>query len=48
MMGSGIAYVAAQAGIDVVLLDSSPELAEKGKQYSVKLLDKAVERGKQS
>ncbi|MFC4312638.1 3-hydroxyacyl-CoA dehydrogenase NAD-binding domain-containing protein [Steroidobacter flavus] len=48
MMGSGIAYVAAQAGVEVVLIDSSLELAEKGKQYSVKLLDKAVERGKQS
>jgi 3-hydroxyacyl-CoA dehydrogenase/enoyl-CoA hydratase/3-hydroxybutyryl-CoA epimerase len=48
MMGSGIAYVAARAGIQVVLLDSSLELAEKGKQYSVKLLDKAVERDKQT
>ncbi|HEY0938507.1 MAG TPA: 3-hydroxyacyl-CoA dehydrogenase NAD-binding domain-containing protein [Steroidobacter sp.] len=48
MMGSGIAYVAARAGIEVVLLDSSLELAEKGKQYSAKLLDKAVERGKRS
>lgn len=48
MMGSGIAYVAALAGIDVVLLDSTAEQAEKGKQYSVKLLAKAVEKGKQS
>jgi 3-hydroxyacyl-CoA dehydrogenase/enoyl-CoA hydratase/3-hydroxybutyryl-CoA epimerase len=48
MMGAGIAYVAAAAGIDVVLLDSSAELAEKGRAYSVKLLDKAVERGKQT
>lgn len=48
MMGSGIAYVAAVAGIDVVLLDSEMALAEKGKEHSVKLLDKAVERGKQT
>ncbi len=48
MMGSGIAYVSAVAGIEVILLDSSTELAEKGRQYSVKLLDKAVERGKQT
>nr|WP_298726554.1 3-hydroxyacyl-CoA dehydrogenase NAD-binding domain-containing protein [uncultured Steroidobacter sp.] len=48
MMGSGIAYVSAVAGIDVVLLDSTQEQAEKGKQYSAKLLAKAVERGKQT
>lgn len=48
MMGSGIAYVSALAGIDVMLLDSTIERAEKGKQYSSKLLAKAVDRGKQS
>ncbi len=48
MMGSGIACVAAQAGLDVVLLDGSIELAEKGKAYSAKVLDKAVERGKRT
>ena len=48
MMGSGIAYLSALAGIDVVLLDSSAEQADKGKQYSVKLLAKAVEKGKQT
>jgi 3-hydroxyacyl-CoA dehydrogenase/enoyl-CoA hydratase/3-hydroxybutyryl-CoA epimerase len=46
MMGAGIAYSAARSGIDVVLKDISIEAAEKGKAYSVKLLDKAVERGK--
>jgi 3-hydroxyacyl-CoA dehydrogenase/enoyl-CoA hydratase/3-hydroxybutyryl-CoA epimerase len=46
MMGAGIAYVSARAGIDVVLKDVSPEAAEKGKDYSKKLLDKAVSRGK--
>lgn len=46
MMGAGIAYVAAKAGIEVVLLDSSLENAEKGKGYSTKLLDKAISRGR--
>lgn len=45
MMGAGIAYVSAQAGIDVVLLDTSLEGAQKGKAYSEGLLKKAVERG---
>jgi len=44
MMGAGIAYVSAQAGIEVVLLDSTLELAEKGKSYSQKLLQKDLER----
>ena len=34
MMGAGIAYVSARAGIEVVLLDTSIEAAEKGKAYS--------------
>ncbi len=46
MMGAGIAYVAAKAGINVVLLDTSIENANKGKQYSEKLLDKAINRGR--
>ncbi|MEO7260349.1 MAG: 3-hydroxyacyl-CoA dehydrogenase NAD-binding domain-containing protein [Jatrophihabitantaceae bacterium] len=46
MMGAGIAYVAARNGIEVVLRDVSAEAAEKGKDYSRKLLDKAVSRGK--
>jgi 3-hydroxyacyl-CoA dehydrogenase/enoyl-CoA hydratase/3-hydroxybutyryl-CoA epimerase len=46
MMGAGIAYSAARAGIEVVLKDVSAENAEKGKGYSVALLDKAVDRGK--
>ncbi len=46
MMGAGIAYAAARAGIDVVLKDVSAEAAEKGKGYSVSLLEKAVERGR--
>ncbi|TCJ00644.1 3-hydroxyacyl-CoA dehydrogenase NAD-binding domain-containing protein [Aeromicrobium sp. IC_218] len=46
MMGAGIAYVSAQAGIEVVLKDVKIEAAEKGKNYSEKLLDKALERGR--
>ncbi|WP_338874533.1 3-hydroxyacyl-CoA dehydrogenase NAD-binding domain-containing protein [Spirosoma sp. SC4-14] len=46
MMGAGIAYVSAQAGIEVVLKDVSIEAAEKGKDYSRSLLKKGVERGK--
>ncbi|WOJ96313.1 3-hydroxyacyl-CoA dehydrogenase NAD-binding domain-containing protein [Congregibacter brevis] len=48
MMGQGIAYVSAMAGIDVILKDISVEAAEKGKAYSQKLLDKRVERGRLS
>lgn len=46
MMGQGIAYVSAMAGIEVVLKDVSQESAEKGKAYSEKLLDKRVDRGR--
>ena len=46
MMGSGIAYWSAMAGIQVVLKDVSLEAAEKGKSYSAALLDKAISRGK--
>ncbi|MCP1382865.1 3-hydroxyacyl-CoA dehydrogenase NAD-binding domain-containing protein [Runella salmonicolor] len=46
MMGAGIAYVSAVAGIEVVLKDVSLEAAEKGKDYSRALLKKAIERGK--
>lgn len=48
MMGQGIAYVSAVAGIEVILKDISVESAEKGKAYSEKLLDKAVSRGRMS
>lgn len=46
MMGAGIAYVSAKAGVEVVLLDTAIEGAEKGKSYSTKLLDKAISRGR--
>lgn len=44
MMGAGIAYVTAKAGIDVVLLDTEMAGAEKGKAYSATILDKAISR----
>jgi len=46
MMGQGIAYVSAMAGIEVVLKDISLSAAEKGKAYSEALLAKRVSRGK--
>ncbi|MDB6060616.1 MAG: 3-hydroxyacyl-CoA dehydrogenase [Verrucomicrobiaceae bacterium] len=46
MMGSGIAYVSATAGVNVVLLDSKQEFADKGKAYSAKVLGKLVDKGK--
>jgi 3-hydroxyacyl-CoA dehydrogenase / enoyl-CoA hydratase / 3-hydroxybutyryl-CoA epimerase len=46
MMGAGIAYVSAKAGIDVVLLDTTQEAADRGKAYSQGLLDKAVKKGR--
>ncbi|MGH1564109.1 3-hydroxyacyl-CoA dehydrogenase NAD-binding domain-containing protein [Mumia sp. DW29H23] len=46
MMGAGIAYVSARAGIEVVLKDVSLEAAERGKAYSTTLLDKQVEKGR--
>ena len=39
MMGAGIAYSCARAGMEVVLKDVAVETAEKGKAYSEKLLD---------
>ncbi|MBL4613188.1 MAG: enoyl-CoA hydratase/isomerase family protein [Emcibacter sp.] len=46
MMGAGIAFVSAMAGIEVVLLDREMEFAEKGKAYSEALLTKRVKRKK--
>ena len=46
MMGAGIAYVSANAGIDVVLIDAAQEAADRGKAHSADLLDKGMKRGK--
>ncbi|MEU7303271.1 3-hydroxyacyl-CoA dehydrogenase NAD-binding domain-containing protein [Streptomyces sp. NPDC007206] len=48
MMGAGIAYSCARAGIDVVLKDVSLEAAVKGKGYSEQLCAKAVAKGRTS
>ena len=48
MMGQGIAYVSAMAGIEVILKDISEEAAARGKAYSEKLLQKRVARGRMS
>jgi 3-hydroxyacyl-CoA dehydrogenase / enoyl-CoA hydratase / 3-hydroxybutyryl-CoA epimerase len=46
MMGAGIAYVSANAGIEVVLIDAAQAAADKGKAYSEGLLDKGIARRK--
>ncbi|MFF4405951.1 3-hydroxyacyl-CoA dehydrogenase NAD-binding domain-containing protein [Streptomyces sp. NPDC001404] len=46
MMGAGIAYACARAGIEVVLKDVTLENARHGKAYSEGLLDKAVAKGR--
>lgn len=46
MMGAGIAYVSANAGIEVVLIDQEQAAADKGKSYSEGILDKGIKRGK--
>ncbi|WP_217253617.1 3-hydroxyacyl-CoA dehydrogenase NAD-binding domain-containing protein [Streptomyces sp. AC602_WCS936] len=48
MMGAGIAYSCARAGIEVVLKDVALEAALKGKGYSEKLCAKAVAKGRTS
>jgi 3-hydroxyacyl-CoA dehydrogenase/enoyl-CoA hydratase/3-hydroxybutyryl-CoA epimerase len=46
MMGAGIAYVSANAGIEVVLIDATQEAADRGKAHSEGILDKGMKRGK--
>jgi 3-hydroxyacyl-CoA dehydrogenase/enoyl-CoA hydratase/3-hydroxybutyryl-CoA epimerase len=46
MMGAGIAYVSANAGIEVVLIDQAQDAADRGKAYSEGLLDKGIARKK--
>lgn len=46
MMGAGIAYVAAKAGIEVVLKDVSITQAEQGKAYSEKIVNGLLAKGK--
>ncbi|MBN2907096.1 MAG: enoyl-CoA hydratase/isomerase family protein [Rhodobacteraceae bacterium] len=46
MMGAGIALVAAQAGIEVVLIDQAQEAADKGRAHVADYMDKGIKRGK--
>src|SRR5262249_7185784 len=46
LMGSGIATVAVQAGLDIVLIDRDQAAADKGKAHIASELDKLVKRGR--
>jgi 3-hydroxyacyl-CoA dehydrogenase/enoyl-CoA hydratase/3-hydroxybutyryl-CoA epimerase len=45
MMGAGLAYQGASAGMTVLLMDVDEAAAERGKDYSRKLVAKGVSRG---
>jgi len=45
-MGAGIAYVTANAGLEVVLVDRDMESAEKGKAHSHKLMTDQIMKGR--
>lgn len=45
-MGQGIAQVAAQAGLDVIIVDAAPDFAAMGIGKIKKTLDRLVEKGK--
>jgi len=45
-MGQGIAQVAAQAGIDVIIVDAAPDFAQAGIAKIKKQLDRLVEKAK--
>ncbi len=46
VMGGGIAYVSALAGIDVVLVDTTIEKANAGRDHAAGVIDRQIERGK--
>jgi len=46
MMGAGIAYVAANAGIEVVLIDATQEAADRGRAHGQSILDEGIKRKK--
>lgn len=46
MMGGGIALVAAQRGIQVVLIDRDQAAAERGKGHAEKVLKRLIEKGR--
>ena len=45
-MGAGVAYVSANAGMEVVLIDQSMEAADKGKAYAHKLMTGQINKGR--
>jgi 3-hydroxyacyl-CoA dehydrogenase / enoyl-CoA hydratase / 3-hydroxybutyryl-CoA epimerase len=45
-MGAGIAYVSAEAGLDVVLIDRDQASADKGKAYSDKVASALIAKGR--
>ena len=46
LMGAGIAYVSANAGLDVVLIDRDQDFADKGKAYSDKVMSAQIAKGR--
>ncbi len=46
LMGAGIAYVSASAGLDVTLIDRDQESADKGKAYSDRIVSSQVAKGR--
>lgn len=45
-MGGGLAYSIANAKLQAVVLDRSEEAAENGRNYTVKLMDRRIKRGR--
>ena len=45
-MGAGVAYVAASAGLEVVLIDRDQAAADKGKAHSEKLISNQIAKGR--
>ena len=45
-MGAGIAYVSANAGLEVVLIDRDQESADQGKAYSDKVISSEIAKGR--
>ncbi len=46
LMGAGIAYVSANAGLEVVLIDRDQESADKGKAYADKVVSGQIAKGR--
>jgi 3-hydroxyacyl-CoA dehydrogenase/enoyl-CoA hydratase/3-hydroxybutyryl-CoA epimerase len=46
LMGAGIAYVSASAGLEVVLIDRDQETADKGKAYSDRIVSSQIAKGR--